>query len=514
MEPNQLQALLSQFSREQILDQATGQQAGHSFLIFIREFWEVVSGNPLVEEQYVRDLAFHLEALGKGEINSLLINTCPGLGKSVICSVLFPTWLIVRNPKERILSASYASNLATRDSLRQRRLMESEKFKRYYPAIALAADQASKGNWQTTAQGGRVITSTDSQGTGWRCTTLIVDDPQSASESRSPLERAKCVQWYSETLNTRLDEDETTKGKRLIVQHRLHEDDLSGYILSHDPLGRWCHLCLPFEAYEENKPNLLGWMDSRSKGEPLTQRNGGLKQAKEKRTELGHGPYEAQYNQSAICLDGDFFRREWFRHYKQEGDRYKLGERWVEAKDCWRLLVCDPAISQDHGCYTVVQVWAVTPEAELILLHNFRKQIKPTSVVATIEAIYRQWNPDVSIVEDVGAFRFLTDELRARGLVIRGYRPKPGEDKEIRAFKSQGKVESGTVWWRESDGELETELLAFPQGKYADQVDSLSMGVIQAERRGRYRRYRELTETPTPEQQERAYAEALLGSPD
>ncbi|MFT3882470.1 MAG: hypothetical protein QM703_22810 [Gemmatales bacterium] len=495
------------FNREVIW----GQWCQLHFIEFVRHFWSVVDGKELSEEKYIQDLAFHLQALGEGKITSLVINCPPGVGKSVVCSVLFPAWLLVRDQTEKLITASYAYKLAERDSLRHRRLIESEKFRSYYPHIKLASDQQSKGSWELSTGGGRVITSTDAQGTGYRATTIIVDDPQSATDARSEVERKKTIQWWSETLNTRLNEPET--GKRLIVQHRLHEEDLTGFILSHDAYGRWCNLCLPYEAPKETTPNLFGWTDTRAEGEPLTLRTG-TAWAKEKKSELGYGPYQAQYNQDPTPAEGDFFKREWFRHYKQEGDRYQLGERWIEAKDCWRLLVCDPAISQDHGCYTVVQIWAVTPEAELILLDSFRKQVKPTSVISHIEGMYRKWNPDVAIVEDVGAFRFLTDELRARGLVIRGYRPKPGEDKEIRAFKSQGKVESGTVWWREDHGELEAELLAFPQGKFADQCDALSMGVIQAERRGRYRRYRDLTETPTPEQQERNYVEALLGSPD
>jgi phage terminase large subunit-like protein len=467
-------------------ESAAGEACKRDFLLFVKQFYEEATHTKLVCEEYVKAICFHLQALADGKINKLLLNCPPGVSKSSIGSVLFPAFLLVQDQTTKILSASYTYELGLRDSGNQQSLMQSEKFKAYYPYINFSRNQQAKHRWELEPGGGRVVTARDS-GTGWRSDLVLIDDASSIADARSETERKKVIWWYSQELASRL--NDPVNGKQLIIGHRLHENDIFGFIQSVDTENKFCHLNLPFEFDPANaKPNSLGWTDWRKeKGELLTKRFG-TNFAKEQRTKMGHGPFQSMFNQLPTDLQtGDVFQRQYFKYYHDAGERYQLGERFINKEDCYRILVCDPALSEGEGCYTAIQCWDISPELDHILVHNARKQVRPSGVAKFISEIYRCYEPDIAIVEDVAAFRFLTDQLRQEGLIIRGYRPKPHEDKELRAWKAQGRLQSGQLYWKETDVDFESALLSWPRGKDRDTIDCLSMVCIQSEKRSRYR---------------------------
>src|SRR3974390_1260463 len=55
-----------------------------------------------------------LMQIARGEINRLAIFMPPGSAKSTYASVLFPSWVLSKNPKAQILAASHTTELAER----------------------------------------------------------------------------------------------------------------------------------------------------------------------------------------------------------------------------------------------------------------------------------------------------------------------------------------------------------------------------------------------------------------
>ena len=76
---------------------------------------------------------------------------------------------------------------------------------------------------------------------------IIVDDPQNPLMANSEAEREASIAFFKNTLQTRLNDPK--KGAIIIIMQRLHENDLTGYILA-EQLG-YHHLCLPAEAPEK-----------------------------------------------------------------------------------------------------------------------------------------------------------------------------------------------------------------------------------------------------------------------
>jgi hypothetical protein len=76
----------------------------------------------------------------------------------------------------------------------------------------------------------------------------LVGDPQKPQDAHSEAVRESTIQWYSNTLLSRL--DDKTKDAIIVVMQRLHVDDLVGHLLEHD---NWTRLHLPAIAESDNR---------------------------------------------------------------------------------------------------------------------------------------------------------------------------------------------------------------------------------------------------------------------
>jgi hypothetical protein len=78
---------------------------------------------------------------------------------------------------------------------------------------------------------------------------IIIDDPIKPQDAQSKSVREKTVQWYENTLLSRL--DDKVHGAIVVVMQRLHLDDLSGHLLERSGFE---HLCLPAIAERKQIP--------------------------------------------------------------------------------------------------------------------------------------------------------------------------------------------------------------------------------------------------------------------
>jgi len=131
------------------------QKARRRFREFIPLAWDTAEpARPFLPNWHIDAIADHLQAVADGEIQRLVINISPGHAKSLLVSVLWPAWMWVRNPKWRALFASYAADLAVRDSVRCRSLIESEWYQAMFrPEWQLSTDQNTKSLFENTEKG-------------------------------------------------------------------------------------------------------------------------------------------------------------------------------------------------------------------------------------------------------------------------------------------------------------------------------------------------------------------------
>ena len=190
---------------------------------FIRGAWHILEpDNPYVHNWHVDAITEHLEAVSRGHIKRLLINMSPRMAKSLIVSVFWPAWTWTWKPSHQWLCGSYALNLAIRDTMKMRRVIESEWYQsKWGDKVRLLPDQNKKDEFGNTKTGHRIAVAVNSSGTGKGCNTLIVDDGNKAGDANSLVKLAATNYWFDNEMTTRL--NDKRKDSMVIVMQRLSD---------------------------------------------------------------------------------------------------------------------------------------------------------------------------------------------------------------------------------------------------------------------------------------------------
>jgi hypothetical protein len=193
--------------------------------------------------------------------------------------------------------------------------------------------------------GFKLATSVGGRGTGERGDRVILDDPHNVIKVESQTEREKTVRFFRESMSNRLNDDNSAI---VIIMQRLHEDDVSGNILTRE--ADYCHLMIPmrFEPMiypvsadgmriadpETDEPftgNEIGWIDPRALDEngdlmspqEMAQYEGELAWPERfdrafdiaNEYEVGSIAYPGQYQQSPVPRKGGIIKREYWMAY-------------------------------------------------------------------------------------------------------------------------------------------------------------------------------------------------------
>lgn len=251
MDDKVLQAALA--NPEAALAEIDKVESERKLLDFIKNGWhQLEPGSPFVPGWAVEATCDHLQAVTEGQIKRLLINVPPGCTKSMTTSVFWPAWEWgPRNlPSYRYILAAHEKDLATRDNVRCRDLLQDMWFQKHWgDRVQIKSDDSGKEKYENTATGWRKASSVGSGLTGWRGDRLILDDPHSIKKADSDAFREDVLRWFSETLPTRL--NKPSDSAIVVIMQRVHERDVSGLILAEE-LG-YEHLMLPMEFEPERR---------------------------------------------------------------------------------------------------------------------------------------------------------------------------------------------------------------------------------------------------------------------
>lgn len=292
------------------LTEVEAEIARRSLREFQRRAWKVVEPSTrYIPNWHIDAIADHLTAVLSGDIRRLLINVPPRCEKSLNVSVFWPAWAWIDNPSLRWLFTSYGQELATRDSLKCRRLIQSKWYQdRWGDVFRLTSDQNVKTRFENDKTGYRVATSVGGMGTGEGGSVVVADDPHNVKEGESEVKRESTLLWWDEVMSTRLDDPKT--GALVIVMQRVHDGDLAGHVLAQ---GGYEHLCLPMEYEGTACVTVLGKVDPRTEdGELLWPERFGATEVED--LKLRMGPYAAagQLQQRPSPRRGGMFERDWF----------------------------------------------------------------------------------------------------------------------------------------------------------------------------------------------------------
>lgn len=163
-----------------------------------------------------------LQGVAEGRIKRLRISLPPRHCKSTSASEIFPSWIICRNPLDRVIIAGYGKDFASQWGLKTRNIVADVGD---YFGVALDHSSKAKDHWQTAAGGGVHCCGVGSSVAGYGANYLIIDDAvQDYAHAHSSIERANTWNWITADLMTRFEPD----GAIVVIGTRWHEDDAIG----------------------------------------------------------------------------------------------------------------------------------------------------------------------------------------------------------------------------------------------------------------------------------------------
>lgn len=459
--------------RQELLSR-TAEAAGKRFHKFLTDFaWPVLQpGTPFVDNWHIHAICEHLEAVTRGEINRLIVSMPFRMLKSTIISQAWPAWEWTQLPSTQFLTASYAKDLATRDAVDSRRIMESHEYRLCWGhKFEFTSDQNVKTRFENNRRGTRTVLSTDSSGTGFGGNRIVWDDPISAKEADNELARKSAVEFWKGTLRTRF--NDAAKDAAVITHQRFHVEDPTGYILANETESNWDHLVLPmrFDA-ESRKTTSLGYVDPRKNaGELLMPQR--LSEPVVREMEKGLGAYHtsAQLNQNPEPRGGIIFDRNYWKFYKVLPELDEV----IISVDC-------AFKDTKNSDYVAIQAWG-RKGANKYLLRRLRERLGFAATVLAVRGFKQQFPKSIAIlIEDKANGPAVVETLQKEVAGIIPVNPEGG--KTARAFAMQPEHEAGNLWLPDPsiDAGVEvylTELSSFDgnPSKHDDEVDGTTQAI-------------------------------------
>src|SRR5690554_1076615 len=219
-------------------------------LTFTRTMFRARKGADMMPASHHKPICDALERVVIGKTKRLIINMPPRAGKTEIAVINFIAWCMGNWPDSEFIHASYSKRLATANTYAVRATMMHEVYREIFGHTALADDSKAKDEFRTE-QGG-IVYATGAEGsiTGYgagkmRATfggAIVIDDPHKAGEANSAIMRQNVIDWFSTTMESRKNRPDTPI---IVIKQRLHEDDLSGWLLSGGNGEKWDHIKIP-----------------------------------------------------------------------------------------------------------------------------------------------------------------------------------------------------------------------------------------------------------------------------
>ena len=240
---------------------------------YMRAMWPIVEpGRPFSDNWHIGAICEVLEAVTRFELRTVIINVPPRSTKSISVCVAWPTWVWTQETMSpelarrrsieqrellaprlgaaaRFLATSHDADLATRDAVKGRRVIESDWFQRRWGHLfTLTTDQNVKTNYENDKTGYRVTETVGGSVLGKGGDYRVIDDPHKTDTQESDDVREKKLLWLREEFSSRYIDPQ--RNALVTIMQRLHDRDMSGFQLAEG----WAdyHLCIPMR-YEVDR---------------------------------------------------------------------------------------------------------------------------------------------------------------------------------------------------------------------------------------------------------------------
>lgn len=342
----------------------------------------------------------YLEALAHRQITRLIINVPPGTMKSLLSSVFMPAWQWTWAPSHRFLVGANEDTLATRDSLKMRRLIESDWYQGLWGnKVRLTKDQAEKTLYENTASGFRQSQGVRAGVTGKRGDTIIWDDPHETKTVDSDVKRIEVINAWDTAWSNR--KNDPAHSAVLFIMQRSHHEDICGHVMAKEGQD-WKRLIIPmrydgprFDAGADiGRPDLN---DPRTEeGELMFPERFPVKAVDEAEQDLGSYGTAAQHQQHPAPKGGGEVKPEWFVRYRE-----------TSGTPGFRFVIMDPAGERKPGRKgkkdnTAGGVFEARADGNIYLLDGVRDRLGLLERTKLLFDWHRKYRPDITAYESYG----------------------------------------------------------------------------------------------------------------
>lgn len=433
---------------------------------FAKRAWKVLEPAAELKWGWALDaICMHLEAVTDGRIKRLLMNVPPGSMKSLLTGVIWPAWEWTLNPHLRYLGTAHKQDLAVRDNLKCRRLIQSDWYQSRWPT-KLTTDQNAKTKFENDQTGFREAMAFASM-TGSRGDRVLLDDPHSVDDANSLVRLESDIRTFREALPSRVNNDESAI---IIIMQRLNEGDVSNVAIA---LG-YVHLCIPMRFEKDRKcKTSIGWEDPRTiEGELMFPERFPEKQVQELEKTLGTYATAGQLQQRPSPRGGGMIKTAWF------------GEYSVLPKLKFSVVIGDTAQKiKERNDFSVFEHWGLGEDGYLYLIDLIRgkweaDELKRRAIAFWIKC-KQHGNCRYMGIEDKSSGTGLIQQIRKESKIrIPVKAIERTTDKYTRFMDAQPYIESGyvklpreAVWL--SDFLAECERLTPDFKGFDDQIDPM-----------------------------------------
>lgn len=390
----------------------------------------------------------------RGEVDRLMLLVSPRHGKSELASRRFPAFYLGSFPDRQFIGVSASADFAADFGRDVRNIISSQEYRLLYPGTSLSEDSSAKNKWHTSQGGVYISAGIESQIMGRGAHVALIDDPFPTMEAaQSPTIRKKVIDYYRGTLYNRL----MPGGAIIVINHRMHEEDLTGYLLAQQAQGgdRWRVVEIP--AIDDD--GKAAWPESY----PIEALE------RIKRNMLARD-WNALYQQRPTPDEGNFFKREWLQFYDEIPENVHV------------YGASDYAVTDGGGDYTVHVAAATDAAGNTYLLDMWRGRTTPDVWIEAVIDLWKKHEPlgwaeeNGQIIKSIGPF--LDRRADERGIYCARKQFSSTSDKPTRARTFQARMASGKIYFPRNASwmaALEGELLAFPAGRNDDMVDATSL---------------------------------------
>ena len=398
---------------------------------------------------------------GREKTSDIIINVPFRSSKSLMVSICYPVWCWIIKPDMKFINLSYSESLAIDHAGKCLLLLESDWFQNMFPELKLKVGFQSKTDFMLETGGSRFSAGFLGSVLGKGADIICSDDPN-RFDMINELGLNTVNHTYQDVVYSRL--NSPTVGLRLVIQQRLHMNDLTGFLLSNYQ-NTHTHICLP--AIKSNKISPI-YLQEKYVNDLLWYKRFSRDVLNNYLEMLGSKGFNNQLQQEPVAEEGSIWKKNWIQTVHWEDSFNKL--QWI--------MTVDTAYGKLKGDASAILIAARWNNGLLI---KFVGQyfLEFPELCEKIKELYNAHKCIKVMIEPKGNGISIVQQIRRTTQYHIKEATPPKDDKITRANACAPTVESKRI--NIVDGSWNKdyidEVCSFPFARYDDRVDVTLMSI-------------------------------------